>query len=147
MTTEKNFWKQIKSNLPENCLTYRIESRTTKGIPDVHVLWDNLPFWLELKTTKHNGIQISPFQISFNTTYWNNGGFSFYLVKRFKDNGLFLFDGDKGSELSEFGVSGTSGFRASGFRDIWIKIKETIKNPTKKERKKNSRVNSNIKIF
>jgi hypothetical protein len=69
------------------------------------------------------------------------------LVKRFKDNGLFLFDGDKGSELSEFGVSGTSGFRASGFRDIWTKIKETIKNPTIKERKKNSRVNSNIKIF
>ena len=147
MTTEKNFWKQIKSNLPENCLTYRIESRTTKGIPDVHVLWDNLPFWLELKTTKHNAIQISPFQISFNTTYWKNGGFSFYLVKRFKDNGLFLFDGDKGSELSEFGVSGTSGFRASGFRDIWENIKEKIKNPTIKERKKNSRVNSNIKIF
>ena len=147
MTTEKNFWKQIKSNLPENCLTYRIESRTTKGIPDVHVLWDNLAFWLELKTTKHNAIQISPFQISFNTTYWKNGGFSFYLVKRFKDNGLFLFDGDKGSELSEFGVSGTSGFRASGFRDIWENIKEKIKNPTIKERKKNSRVNSNIKIF
>lgn len=147
MTTEKNFWKQIKSNLPENCLTYRIESRTTKGIPDVHVLWDNLPFWLELKTTKHNAVQISPFQISFNTTYWKNGGFSFYLVKRSKDNGLFLFDGDKGSELSEFGVSGTSGFRSSEFGDIWIKIKEKIKNPTIKERKKNSRVNSNIKIF
>ena len=48
MTTEKNFWKQIKSNLPENCLTYRIESRTTKGIPWI---WEGLPTKLQNNQT------------------------------------------------------------------------------------------------
>ena len=48
-TPEANFWKTIKKNLPPKAFATRIENRHGGGIPDVHIIWDNVPFWLELK--------------------------------------------------------------------------------------------------
>jgi len=62
------------------------------------------------------------------------------LVKRSKDNGLFLFEGGQASNLREFGVSGTSGFRTSDFRELWNYIHKQIKNPTIKRKEKNKMV-------
>lgn len=140
MSNEKNLWRLLKNNLPKDCIFSRIESRTTKGVPDVHFLWEKCSFWIELKTTKHNAVNLSPFQISWNTTYSKNGGHCFILVKRSKDNGLFLFEGGQASNLREFGVSGTSGIRVSGFRELWNYIHKQIKNPTIKRKEKNKMV-------
>ena len=58
MTTEKNLWLRVKKNLPHDCYATRIENRMDGGVPDVHVIWDGLPFWIELKLTKANKISI-----------------------------------------------------------------------------------------
>jgi len=151
MAQEANFWKLLKKNLPDKCIFSRIESRTTKGIPDIHFLWLNTPFWIELKTTKHNAVALSPFQISWNTTYWNNGGICFILVKRVKDRGLFLFEGGQASKVREFGLLEPSVFSGSGFGDLWKYIGNYIEknNPsTKTEREeKSTRVNCEYQIF
>ena len=95
-TPESNFWKLIKKNLPKKCHSTRIESRLPSGVPDCHLAWDGLVFWLELKTTKNNTLRISPNQISWNSAYCLRGGFSFYLSKHTKTKDIYLFGGDQG---------------------------------------------------
>ena len=63
MTTEKNLWIRVKKNLPENSFATRLQSRIANGVPDVHVIWDKLSFWIELKITKANKIKLSSNQI------------------------------------------------------------------------------------
>ena len=119
MTTEKNLWLRVKKNLPHDCYATRIENRMDGGVPDVHVIWNGLAFWIELKLTKANKIRLSPNQIAWNTKYCLNGGLSFILVQRLGEGSLFLFRGDDARDLASKGLSidpiiKTSG---SGFGD------------------------------
>ena len=121
MTTEKNLWIRVKKNLPENSFATRLESRIANGVPDVHIIWDKLSFWIELKITKANKIKLSSNQIAWNTKYCLNGGLSFILVQRLGEGSLFLFRGDDARDLASKGLSidpiiKTSG---SGFGDIF----------------------------
>ena len=127
MTTEKNLWLRVKKNLPHDCYATRIENRMDGGVPDIHVIWDGLPFWIELKLTKANKIRLSPNQIAWNTKYCLNGGLSFILVQRLGEGSLFLFRGDDARDLASKGLSidpiiKTSG---SGFGDIFGAIRES----------------------
>ena len=81
------------------------------GVPDVHFIWDGLPFWCELKVTKFNAVNISAHQVAWNTAYWVRGGSNFILVKCLKDRDLILFDGDQGADLIQGGVSAARGSR------------------------------------
>ena len=94
----------MRSHLPSNMIATRIENRVGGGIPDVHLLWDGLPFWIELKTTKNNTVKISPQQIAWNYKYSVNGGLNFFLVKHLFWSDLFLFRGDQGSRLLDQGL-------------------------------------------
>ena len=121
MTTEKNLWLRVKKNLPHDCYATRIENRMDGGVPDVHVIWNGLAFWIEFKLTKANKIRLSPNQIAWNTKYCLNGGLSFILVQRLGEGSLFLFRGDDARDLASKGLSidpiiKTSG---SGFGDIF----------------------------
>ena len=121
MTTEKNLWLRVKKNLPHDCYATRIENRMGGGVPDVHVIWNGLAFWIELKITKDNKIRLSSNQIAWNTKHSLNFGLSYILVQRVGEGSLFLFRGDDARDLASKGLSvnpiiKTSG---SGFGDIF----------------------------
>ena len=96
--------------MPKSWHTTRIENRYGGGVPDVHVCAEGIPFWIELKTTKTNRVNVSAHQVAWNFAYCQSGGVSFYLVKALSSSNLYLFDGVHGRGLMEHGLkSGRSG--------------------------------------
>ena len=75
------------------------------GVPDVHMCAEGYPFWIELKTTKTNRINISSGQIGWNYALYKSGGVSFFLVEVLSSNNLYLFGGEQGRGLKDNGLS------------------------------------------
>ena len=90
--------------MPKSWHTTRIENRYGGGVPDVHVCAEGIPFWIELKTTKTNRVNVSAHQVAWNFAYCQSGGVSFYLVKALSSSNLYLFDGVHGRGLMEHGL-------------------------------------------
>jgi len=108
---EANFWNTLRSNLPKNSFATRIENKHGGGVPDVHMVWDGLPFWMELKVSKGNGVNLSAHQIAWNMAYFARGGLSFFLVKRSVERDILLFGADQGPDLARGGISAAQGAR------------------------------------
>ena len=101
--------------MPKSWNTTRIENRFGGGIPDVHVCAEGLPFWIELKTTKTNRVNVSAHQVAWNFAYAQSGGVSFFLVVALSSSNLYLFDGVHGRGLAEHGLkSGSVGSGSVG---------------------------------
>ena len=94
-------------------------------MPDVHVVWDCLPFWIELKVTKGKGVNLSPQQIAWNTAYSRCGGLSFILVKGSGQADLFLFEGGRASEVGAVGLDAEPLYRGRDWSGLWDKIRES----------------------
>ena len=94
----------------------RIENKHGGGVPDVHVVADGVPFWLELKVSKSNAVKLSPHQIAWNMAYYSRGGANFFLVKSASTKDVYLFGGDQGPRLLEKGLSGADGERFENVR-------------------------------
>lgn len=101
---EANFWTQIRNNLPPKTFATRIENKHGGGIPDVFLLWDGLPLWLELKVTNSNRVNLSAHQIAWHMAYYARGGLSFFLVKDLSSREIVLFEGKTGPELLQNGL-------------------------------------------
>ena len=127
MTTEKNLWLRVKKNLPHDCYATRIENRMDGGVPDVHVIWNGLAFWIELKLTKANKIRLSPNQIAWNTKYSLINGLAYILVQRVGEGSLFLFRGEDARQLAIDGLNTEPIIKVSGsgFGDIFGAIRES----------------------
>ena len=110
---EANFWNTLRSNLPKKAFATRIENVHGGGVPDVHIVWDGLPFWVELKTTKGNAVKVSCHQAAWHMAYYARGGLSFFLVKSLSTKDLYLFGGDQGPSLIFGGIKGAEGQRFS----------------------------------
>ena len=101
--------------MPPSWNTTRIENRYGGGIPDVHVCAEGHPFWIELKTTKNNRINLSAHQVAWLFSYSQSGGVGFILVRHLEHRSMYLFDGAHGRGLAEHGfravdlVSGPNG--------------------------------------
>jgi hypothetical protein len=106
---EANFWTTIRKNLPKKSFATRIENKHGGGVPDVHMVLDGVPLWLELKTTKHNGLNLTPHQIAWHMAYFANGGASYFLAKSLTTKQLHLFSGDQGPCLKQHGMGGVEG--------------------------------------
>jgi len=121
---ETLLWNRIKSKIPSHWNITRIENRYGGGVPDVHICAEGVPFWVELKVTKTNAINISSHQIAWNYAYCKSGGVSFFLVHPLCSPHLYLFDGIHGRELAKGGLrsvnlgSGSVG-SGSGLRPLW----------------------------
>ena len=100
---EANFWNTLRSNLPKKAFATRIENVHGGGVPDVHIVWDGLPFWFELKTTKGNAVKVSSHQAAWHMAYYARGGLSFFLVKALSTKDIYLFGGDQGPSVLEQG--------------------------------------------
>ena len=122
---EKNFWSAVKKNLPPKSFPTRIENRHGGGVPDVHVVWDCLPFWVELKVSKGKGVNLSPQQIAWNTAYSRCGGVSFILVKGTRSGDLFLFEGSRAAEIGEIGLAASPLYRGRDWTELWDRVRDS----------------------
>ena len=91
-------------------------------MPDVYAIWDGLPIWLELKVITANSVKLSPQQVAWHTAHSHAGGLSFFLIKRSKDRGLFLFEGRDGRYIASEGIGSGTENLCSGFGDLWERI-------------------------
>ena len=70
-------------------------------------------FWVELKVTKTNRVNISSHQVAWNYALYRAGGVSFFLVHPLSSPHLYLFGGDQGRGLVRHGLrtvcSGSTG--------------------------------------
>ena len=76
---ETNLWNLFRQRLKDKGYFYtRIENRSGGGIPDTYIVGDQGCFWVELKVTNGNKINVSPHQIAWHKV---NYGSKFILVK------------------------------------------------------------------
>jgi len=95
-------------------------------VPDVHLVWDGMPFWMELKVSKGSRINLSPHQVAWNMAYFARGGKSFILVKRAKERDLLLFGGDQGPEVLDKGCSAACVLRACGPAPLFAALRPIL---------------------
>ena len=96
------------------------------GVPDVHIVWDGLPFWFELKTTKGNAVKVSSHQAAWHMAYYARGGLSFFLVKALSTKDLYLFGGDQGPSLIFKGIKGAEGQRFSNPASLFESLRPRL---------------------
>ena len=91
---EKNFFLNIKKQLPKGCFIQKIENKFNSGFPDLILITDKLPLFIELKSPiKRNRITMEKSQISIHLRVKANNYISFILVHDPLTSDLFLFDG------------------------------------------------------
>ena len=71
----------------------------------MYICADSVPFWVELKITNSNRVNVSSHQVAWNYAHCKSGGVSFYLVSPLSSPNLYLFDGIHGRELVVHGLS------------------------------------------
>ena len=111
---ETLFWNKLKEKIPLHWQVTRIENRYGGGIPDVYICADGCSFWIELKVTKTNRINISSHQVAWNYAHYKSGGVSFFLVHPLSSPNLYLFGGDHGRGLVTHGLRTVSSGSGSG---------------------------------
>ena len=109
----------MKEKIPPHWNTTRIENRHGGGVPDVHICAEGCSFWLELKVTKTNRINISSHQVAWNYAYYQSGGVSFFLVHPLSSPHLYLFGGDHGRELVKHGLRTVGSGSGAGVHCLW----------------------------
>lgn len=72
-------WASMRKSLPSNCHATRIENRHGGGIPDVHLAWNGVSVWVELKSeNKHNAF-LRPQQSAWHLRQATCGGLTYVL--------------------------------------------------------------------
>ena len=106
---ESTFWKNVKEITP-NIFWTRIETYGTPGIPDLLGVFKskkynrNISFWCELKLTRLNKINLSPFQISWNLKRYSLCKDNFIMAKGVEERAIYFYPGGLVRELaSDFG--------------------------------------------
>jgi len=106
---ESTFWKNVKAITP-NIYWTRIETYGTPGIPDLLGVFKskkynrNISFWCELKLTRLNKLNISPFQISWNLKRYSLCKDNFIMAKGVEERAIYFYPGSLVRELaSDFG--------------------------------------------
>jgi len=94
MSSEKNFFKQVKASLNKSNFIQKIENKFNSGFPDLIIIIDTLPLFIELKAPiKGNRIKLEKSQVSTHLRIYNNNYVSFILLKDPSTSNAFLFDG------------------------------------------------------
>tara|TARA_Y100000592_G_scaffold23530_1_gene36559 strand:- start:20 stop:439 length:420 start_codon:yes stop_codon:yes gene_type:complete len=90
MKPESKLWQMVKKNIPDVHWT-RLESWAMPGVPDVYGIQDGISVFVELKVTKSNKINLSPFQKNWLYNHYLQGGRSFILLQHLGERALYLF--------------------------------------------------------
>jgi len=79
---EKNFFLNIKKQLPKGCFIQKIENKFNSGFVDLILITDKYPLFIELKKKKKgNRINVEKSQISTHLRISANNYVSFFLVR------------------------------------------------------------------
>ena len=113
----------MRKSLPKKTFATRIENKHGGGIPDVHVIWNGIPFWVELKVASGTRIKLTPNQVAWNAAYWARGGLNFILVKDPVSKLLLLFDGCHGSEALDAGIKSGCCSRYGSFDELFLALR------------------------
>ena len=91
---EKQFFLQIKKQLPPKTFIQKIENKFNSGFPDLIIINEMLPLFIELKApTKGNKFKVELSQISTHLRIKANNYVSFFLVRHPSTSLLYLFEG------------------------------------------------------
>jgi hypothetical protein len=106
--SEKQFFLQIKKQLPSKTFIQKIENKFNSGFPDLIIINEMLPLFIELKApTKGNKFKVELSQISTHLRIKANNYVSFFLVRHPQTKCLYLFEGGKVCEFLAFRHSAT----------------------------------------
>jgi hypothetical protein len=94
-------------------------------MPDVYMIWDGVPLWIEMKTTSSNRVNLSPQQVAWHTSHSHVGGFSAILVKRTSDRCLFLFEGRGARSVASEGLCSGAIFSGTSVREALEAVRES----------------------
>ena len=94
MSSEKNFFKQVKASLNKSDFIQKIENKYNSGFPDLIIITETLPLFIELKAPiKGNRIKLEKSQVSTHLRINKNNYISFILKNDPRTSNAFLFDG------------------------------------------------------
>ena len=97
---EKQFFLNIKKQLPSNTFIQKIENKFNSGFTDVIIINEKFPLFIELKSpTKGNKFKIELSQISTHLRIQANKYVSFFLVRHPSTSLLYLFEGGSGCKF------------------------------------------------
>ena len=92
--TEKNFFLNIKKQLPKGTFIQKIENKFNSGFPDIIIINEKFPLFIELKSpTKGNIFKVEPSQIATHLRIQANNYVSFFLVQAPSKSVIYLFEG------------------------------------------------------
>ncbi len=92
--TERNFFLNIKKQLPKGTFIQKIENKFNSGFPDIIIINEKFPLFIELKSpTKGNIFKVEPSQIATHLRIQANNYVSFFLVQAPSKAILYLFEG------------------------------------------------------
>jgi len=90
MKPESKLWQMVKKNIPDVHWT-RLESWAMPGVPDVYGIQEGVSVFVELKVTRSNKINLSPFQQNWLFNHYLNGGRSFIMLQHLDQRLLRVF--------------------------------------------------------
>ena len=90
MKPESKLWQLVKKNIPSIHWT-RLESWAMPGVPDVYGIHDGISVFVELKVTRSNKINLSPFQKNWLYNHYLQGGRSFIMLQHLGERALYTF--------------------------------------------------------
>jgi hypothetical protein len=94
-------------------------------MPDVYMIWDGVPLWIEMKTTSSNRVKLSSQQVAWHTSHSHVGGFSAIFVKRTSDRCLFLFEGRGARSVASEGLCSGAIFSGTSVREALEAVRES----------------------
>lgn len=112
--------------MPKNWTATRIENRSGGGIPDLHIMANGLPFWVELKTTKGTRVSVRPHQIAWHSSYNRKLGLSFFLIKHLGTRHITVVRGSQAIDLAEKPLSEVQGSRFEALGPLFSKIENCV---------------------
>jgi hypothetical protein len=143
--SEASLWALIKINLALKM--YRVESRVTAGIPDIHYVTPEGSGWIELKYIKQFPLKgkmqigLRKAQFIWHRIYSLHGGNS-WIILRVGRNGLILLKGEDAEKINKMPCKANLIEMASWSHfgnmrlENWTNLKEKITNES--ENRENS---------
>ena len=124
---ESKLWHKLRDNLPSVQWT-RFENWAVPGVPDVHGIDNGIDIFIELKITKNNKINLSPFQISWNYKHSLKGGRNFIMAEHIGLRALCVFPGSIVHSIGSIGLDARPIYQwdAPLARSSWQEIHELL---------------------
>ena len=85
-TNESKLYNLIRSVL-NNATILRVETYTSRGVPDLYLCKDGKSVWIELKSNNLKNLGLSGYQINWIVNHQRNGG-SVYVLNGIRNRGV-----------------------------------------------------------